>query len=323
MTNNRNYKIDVLRSIAIILIILAHVNPPSIIFQLRTFDVPLITMLTAMSFVITYKPDQGFGSYFLKRFKRLIIPAWIFLTIFFIIFTLINITSHSDNIFNLKILLESYSLLSGIGYVWIIRIFFIIAIFSPFLLKIVTHTSNFTNKIVLIIILFIIQKGLVLFSTDLTGLKYVIFNLIIANSFGYLIVSLVGMYVFTQSEKHNYYFLLFFTIIFSIGLSSLEPVNSFKYPPSPYYLSYGILVSIFLWILLSKKTIEQKLNKQIFVWLSKNSLNLYYWHILPVYYLTNYTTNINWLFQFGFVFLFTILITLLQNKYFPNIFTIK
>jgi fucose 4-O-acetylase-like acetyltransferase len=41
----RDKRIDILRGAAILLIILAHISPPNQLFQVRAFDVPLITML--------------------------------------------------------------------------------------------------------------------------------------------------------------------------------------------------------------------------------------------------------------------------------------
>ena len=42
----RNYTYDLLKVIALICILLAHVNPPGVIFQLRNFDVPLMILIS-------------------------------------------------------------------------------------------------------------------------------------------------------------------------------------------------------------------------------------------------------------------------------------
>ena len=46
----RDYKIDILRFIAIICIILSHTKPPETIFLLRNFDVTLMVMIMGASF---------------------------------------------------------------------------------------------------------------------------------------------------------------------------------------------------------------------------------------------------------------------------------
>ncbi|SFK21637.1 hypothetical protein SAMN04488079_106193 [Methylophaga sulfidovorans] len=46
----RDHRIDLLRFIGLSMIIFAHVGPPSILFQLRNFDVPLMVLISGMSY---------------------------------------------------------------------------------------------------------------------------------------------------------------------------------------------------------------------------------------------------------------------------------
>ncbi|MGX4686298.1 acyltransferase family protein [Vagococcus sp. JNUCC 83] len=326
MTVKRDYRIDFLRALAIILIMLAHTNLPNLLFNIRVFDVVLMTMLMSMSFVLTYKPNETYKDYVIKRLNRLIIPAWIFLSIFFIVFTIINIFVAKKYNFNLKSILGSYSLISGIGYVWIIRIFFTIALFNPLLLKVSRLTNKMYSKLSLISILLIIQYMLATYAKGSNGIKKLIFDIILSNSFGYLIVALIGMYIIKQTKKENLLLLLYSFIIFIIGLFSTNggAVSQFKYPPFPYYLSYGVLMSLILWMVISNKKILPKLNNRYTNWLSYNSLNLYYWHIIPVFTIQHYFSSTPNLFiQILLVFSFAIIMCLIQNKYFKNLFNIK
>ncbi len=47
----RDTRIDFLRFVGLIMIIFAHVNPPAVLFQLRNFDVPLMVLISGVSFV--------------------------------------------------------------------------------------------------------------------------------------------------------------------------------------------------------------------------------------------------------------------------------
>lgn len=49
----RNMTIDVMRVMGLLLIILAHVNPPGILFQFRTFDVPMMIFVSGVSFYLS------------------------------------------------------------------------------------------------------------------------------------------------------------------------------------------------------------------------------------------------------------------------------
>ena len=85
MSKTTDYKyINFLKTIALLCIILAHVNPPTIVFQIRNFDVVLMMLISSYLGLIS-KKNYNYFSYILSRIKRLIIPTWIFLTIFFII----------------------------------------------------------------------------------------------------------------------------------------------------------------------------------------------------------------------------------------------
>lgn len=50
----------------LILIILAHVVPHNILFELRTFDVSLMVIVWGMSFNVTYNSYEGYFSYVKK-----------------------------------------------------------------------------------------------------------------------------------------------------------------------------------------------------------------------------------------------------------------
>lgn len=79
----RDKSIDLLRSLGLILVILVHSSAPYTISQIRSFDVPLMVFVSAL----TFKPisvNQYF-SYLWKRTKRLVIPTWLFAA-FFLLF---------------------------------------------------------------------------------------------------------------------------------------------------------------------------------------------------------------------------------------------
>ena len=84
MQEKRNIGIDILKVLGTLLIMLAHVNPPVIIFQARNFDVVLLVIVSGMLFSNSYKRSKGYFQYTIKRFIRLVIPVWICLTIFFL-----------------------------------------------------------------------------------------------------------------------------------------------------------------------------------------------------------------------------------------------
>lgn len=86
----RDKTIDIMRVIGIMLIILAHVSPPEFLFQLRTFDVPMMIFISGMSYYVASKKDVKIVPYVKSRFRRLVVPAWIFITLFYITIYVFN-----------------------------------------------------------------------------------------------------------------------------------------------------------------------------------------------------------------------------------------
>lgn len=78
----RDVTIDILRVCGLLLIMLAHVNPPNLIFQIRTFDVPMMVFVSGVSYFLSKKADVSYFSYAFSRFKRLVLPVWIFFVFF-------------------------------------------------------------------------------------------------------------------------------------------------------------------------------------------------------------------------------------------------
>lgn len=148
INKERDTRLDILRFFGIVCIVLAHVSPPNLLFQLRNFDVPLMVLVSGTAFSISSRSHVTYGKYLLKRLNRLLTPTWIFLTGFFLVIYIFSLIMSREYPFTINTILSSYSLTSGIGYVWIVRVFLITAMVSPFLLylnrKIQSNVVYFT-----------------------------------------------------------------------------------------------------------------------------------------------------------------------------------
>ncbi|MFQ3221147.1 MAG: fucose 4-O-acetylase-like acetyltransferase, partial [Paraglaciecola sp.] len=105
------------------MIIFAHIGSYGVLFQIRNFDVPLMVLVSGMSFGLSYKTNEEYFNYLWKRVKRLIFPVWIFLTVYFV--SLLMLDPQSLDL-DLKTVITSYLLIGGIGYVWIIKVFILV-----------------------------------------------------------------------------------------------------------------------------------------------------------------------------------------------------
>lgn len=282
----RNEKIDLLRFIGLAMIILAHVDPPSILFQLRNFDVPLMVLVSGMSFGFGYRNEPYF-QYLWKRIKRLVFPVWIFLTAYF---SAILVFSPSVETLNFDTLFNSYFFIDGIGYVWIIRVFLLVALVSPPIYVINQRIRADLSYLVILLTCFLVYeviRFLAMPYIEAGILKYL--SLIFFYITPYSFIFALGLRIPAMNYRKNLMIMLFsisifFVIAFALWMRSngFVQTQEYKYPPSLYYFSYAVSDSIFIWTFSSQiwKISEQLSKIQTFVlFVAQNSLWIYLWHI--------------------------------------------
>lgn len=128
---NRDLSLDLLRAVGLICIILAHVNPPELLFQLRTFDVVMMVAVSTISYTEYSKP-RPYGEYLWSRIKRLLFPTWQFIILIGAVFFLLSLITNTPTPFTWKRLLTGMFTLSSVGYLWVIRVFIYNALINPF-----------------------------------------------------------------------------------------------------------------------------------------------------------------------------------------------
>jgi fucose 4-O-acetylase-like acetyltransferase len=280
----RDNRIDILRFIGLAMIMLAHVHPPSILFHLRNFDVPLMVLVSGMSFGLSYKAGASYMLYVWKRIKRLVFPVWFFLSGYYTVKYLLS----SGGAPELYTVFEAYLFIGG-DYLWIIRVFLLVALVAPAIYLYDRHASSTVGYFFTLAALFsgyevlrfvsqpYVQSGI---GHSLSLVFHYIIPYSILFALGLRIPSLtqaqIGRIIFTSIAL---FILIGLGMLLSLG--TILPTQQFKYPPSIYYFSYAIVVSLMLWLLGEK--IESVLNHLgllgpvLFV--GKNSIWIYLWHI--------------------------------------------
>lgn len=309
----RYEKLDLLRFIGLSMIILAHSSPGLVIFQLRNFDVPLMVLLSGAVFGLSYK-DEKYFSYVWKRFKRLVLPVWIFLTVYF---SAIYITGYHLNTLSYEIVLSTYALLSGIGYVWVIRVFLLVALIAPALYW---WNKKQTSSLVYLVLLFgmyLTYEIVVSTHRELLGKdqeSFILQSIFLLVGYGCVfalglrmpllktreILLLAGFFLIAFASYALYY-------IFTTG--QFKPTQIFKYPPTGYYFSYALFAGFILWEFsdwLYACSVKIRLNRFI-LFIAKNSIWVYMWHIPLIQ-----AVHLPWLFKFPIVLFCATIITYAQ-----------
>lgn len=301
MKKQRDFSIDVLRFTGLIFIILCHVGPPETVFNLRNFDVSMLVFASGLSFAAQGRDYLGSGQdylgYIRKRLKRLLLPTWIFLIAYYVLFNLIGILMPDKGIsFSTGDYVLSFSLISGIGYVWVFRVYILMAIASPFLYASLKKCRSWIQRTLIVVGMVVAQEALVLLIGDRTGIGWMLVKHLIAYMLGYGIIMLAGMLAYQAKNKHLILAGGGILGIFLSGfcISGYPELAAYKYPPRLLYTSYGLgisLIVLYVCRILSCSTMvkanivkQGKLRciRRLVTWVSKNSLTIYYAHIFVV-----------------------------------------
>lgn len=287
----RYKEIDYLRGFAIFIMITTHsfsyyLNNALFytVWDLIHFIVPMLVF--SSTYILFQRDLSGKGekliSYLKKRFNRLLIPYWIFISILFLFFKFFDPTK-----FNILNFLNNFFLVGGLDMNWLVLLFIYITIISRLFL----YIKNFFILTLLLFIFSLLSTITLLFIHPSISYRYTM----------WLPWTIVVLYTFLYVKFNNNKFILisliFSVLIFIVSriiiIQNNQSLSLFsnKYPPNIYYLSYGIIwLNICLLIFKSKVFYNLPITKFL-NYLSKNSYGLFFIHFLVIFIL-------NWVFNF-------------------------
>ena len=287
MTERDSY-IDFLRFVGITLIVIAHVNAPFTITQIRSFDVPLMVFVSGLSFS-GKEVSPSWASFYYPRIKRLLIPVYFFLSIYFLGWLIIGKPDSVEEVLGSYLLLESPS----IGFVWIIKVFLLIMVLTPWLIKL-NKRFNMGLFLLLILMLLALQEIIVLAYRYYSPVTLI--GQFTKESFsgiaGYSIPFLFGLRFRNVDNKIEQITLVSVSFLFLISAGAyicqygcpIEISPRFKYPPYRYFIVYGTGVSVILWIL--RNYLKVFSSNKFVLFVGRNTIWIYLWHI-PFVYIAN------------------------------------
>lgn len=270
---DRDKSIDILRSIAIIGIFLAHSAPSDFWIQVRSFDVVLMVFLSAVCAKGFDRDNFNYFDFLGKRCMRLILPVWIFFAIYYVgVYVVYYLPPMSE-------VISSFSLTSD-RYVWIIRILVILGVCAPIVWKL-TLKLNDVWIVAVVLVMLICCELLFNYISNKT------FDLVMT-TFPYAAAYIIGMNINKFSKNSLILVASIFGISFLICAGyqyflqgEFVTVSHFKYPPRIYYMAYGLAVCMFLWIYRSHicKFFQIIKIDTITTYIGRHTYWLYLWHI--------------------------------------------
>lgn len=275
-------------------------------------------------------------SFYIKRAQRLVYPWWTFLSFFFSFhFVYFFITGVRLIDLSWRYILSSYLLLGGMGFAWIIFLMLILMLMYPFLRYLFDKYNHF--KLFGIIIL-IYSASVIIFNfnplnvynlktaTTLIGLIFFLTTSILGWGVIYMI-GFLAAYLHNHPSKKEIHlalgigvtslFIIIFKVYQELDLSSILYDN--KYPPSPYYLLFGLMMTLVLFIYFSY--MKHRNLKKILSFFSKNSLWAFMWNALTLTILTPILADFTFtsiyrklVWNIILNFIFVVLLVILHNK---------
>ena len=280
---NRDNAIDVLRALGLFFIFISHSQPESnAILQLRCFDVPMMVFISGLT--CSGKKIDNYSHYCYKRTLRLVAPVWIFLSVYFCFLFMVQGLGIIPVYLTYEKAIESYLLLDGIGYVWIIRVFLLIMLITPLLCNIERNKGSLCLFFIIILFL-IITEAIVKCIPVIQNphIEFLVKNYIVY-AVGYSALFILGLRLRTLRKKDNIMiimvFLLFISVLAYYLYQNGVPIKitpDYKFPPRLYYLIYGMFMSMILWI--TRKYWIHLFDNNFIRFVGKNTIWIYLWHM--------------------------------------------
>lgn len=305
----RDVSIDVLRWLALTGIILVHIGPSPFWNQLRSFDVPMMVFLSSVCFHVS----RDYKSYCVRRFERLVVPVWIFLTVYFAVkYIFWGIVPSAMSV------IKDYTLMTR-WYVWIIRIFLFMALLAPFINKIVCRAGKRYP--------FLFVGGLLV--NEILGyvlsMHFHIYTLYIVMTFSYALIYSLGIYLCRMEINRkaiilgwggtNCIIYIAIAVYLMATTGEYQLTNIRKYPPRLYYISYALFLISILWAY--RNELARGLAKlrllPVCTYIGSHSLWIYLWHI-PLIELIGYHTPLNATLRFLTVYAIAVIVAYVQTQ---------
>ncbi|MBU9711168.1 acyltransferase family protein [Evansella tamaricis] len=325
MENDRT--VDILRVIAIISIMITHSNPNTSINQIVAYDITLMVLLIGVSFYLYYQEKRIHYMYYIKnQFNKIVIPTWIFLTIFFILFYIISLIMNDSYYFNNLDWIHFifvYLMVGNIEYIWIVKVFFLVSIFSPLLFSLSNKIKS--NKLYLLILLigFLLYYFLLQYNYDFSNGNYqLLFQHFVMHPFGFSLIVALGIRLKKLKTREIILVCVFCFIVYFLLLvwNRFSSTQYDRYLPTLYYFSYGLFSSLLLYLFVQIKGVQKLWRNKFVIFVSENVIWLFLWHLIPIYILkfTDLGTSIgeeHFLTRLLFIFGTAILLTFIQTRF--------
>jgi hypothetical protein len=310
--------VDMLRGLAIVVMILLHTNayflknPISFFtWDWGQFAVPVFIFCSSYVFFqkqYVFASVEDFFQYIKKRIIRLLVPYYIFVVVYFGLIYFQNPAKLST-----KYILQTLTLTGGIDINWLVLLFIYFIFIMPFIQLINKRKLLF----VVYSLLSVIVSFLLIFNSNFLNLNYrytmwLPWTLLIVANYFMVKYEKNKKVVFGIFSVNVFIFVILYFFQKYLGHSTVQYYN--KYPPNLYHLAFCVWSTIVVYWIAKKGLFSFFPLKQILSFISINSYSLFFIHYCIIFFLTVFTKlRFNWVSFFSYVLILSIVVQLLIN----------
>lgn len=307
---HRDEHIDVIRGCAIIIMILTHVSSiylpdhiPLTLFTIGNYIPFTFVITSSMLFINKYNKKTILFSDVLNRVKRLLLPYYIFITVFLL---LVYFKEHTR--INLSFLFNLFVIRIDGNFIWVILLFLQLALVNSALvvlfrkIRILFYGYTFAALLLSGIFITWIPK------VDFRSIMWISWSLITC-----VVLISANASRITKNRIVTYSVLVALVSAF-IYFFARDVVDSHKHPPDLIYLSLGFLQ--FCIISAAVRYVIKGKYRLIIQYVGRHSYIMYFAHQLWLYILTDLliTKSELWYMSFVYILTLSIVTTYLYNQ---------
>lgn len=291
----RDMRLDFMRALGTLTIIVPHVLSPNILVQIRAFDVVMLVFVSGMSYAYQAMNGQSleYYQYIKKRCRKLLLPTMILILVVYCSVNITSVALSKGVYYSVYDLLKSVLLFQdGIGYVWIIKVYLGLALIAPLVWK---YIDRIDSEVLLLAVCSVIYIVYYIAQAAIQNIKVPVISIFFEEYAFYIVAYtipfIIGMYICKNGKERKFIKIIWILIFVGVQIAVILQGGGFtpnanKYPPQIYYLSYGIACSIIIY-----RIAPTKVNPCI-RWLSRNSLVFYLVHVFWVIWISLVANNL-------------------------------
>ena len=270
-----------------LIIFTAHGGAPGWVVQPIGFGVVLLIVTSGMSHRLLLDRKQPRIVPFLRqRLTRIVVPVWLFLALYLPVTWAVCALLGEPFPWSREVLLETAVLGDGFGYVWIFRIYALLALATMPILALSRRVRSLPlwGLGVAGVLLGMEVVSPRVLAKDLSPEALEWMRLVVLAAPAYTAVFALGLRL---HEASNRQLLAGASIALAAVLANMLPEvlgegpftgpRAHKYPPRLYYVAYGLFGTLSL--ALVRQPLARRVPREATVWFSRNTLWVYLWHI--------------------------------------------